>query len=94
MRLLDYEIKAIHEVISAFDKEAKIYLFGSRVDDEKKGGDIDLLLISEKLNNRDKRKIRLALCDKLGEQKIDILIGTEGEKNNFYKIALNEGVLL
>lgn len=94
MRLQDHEIKAIHEVISAFDKEAKIYLFGSRVDDKKKGGDIDLLLVSEKLTHRDKRKIRLALYDKLGEQKIDILIGTERGKSHFHKIALNEGVLL
>lgn len=94
MRLQEYEIKSIREVVSAFDKNAKIYLFGSRVDDKKRGGDIDLLLISNTLTFRDKRRIRVGLNEKLGEQKIDIVIAKEGQDNPFVRIALNEGVLL
>jgi predicted nucleotidyltransferase len=32
-----------------YDKQAKIYLFGSRVGDNKCGGDIDLLIILKKI---------------------------------------------
>ncbi|MBI5206523.1 MAG: nucleotidyltransferase domain-containing protein [Candidatus Firestonebacteria bacterium] len=46
MRLKDDQIKHIKNTIETLDKNAKIYLFGSRVDDYKKGGDIDLLIMS------------------------------------------------
>ena len=36
-----------------------IYLFGSRVDNAKRGGDIDLIITSEKLNNAHKRGLFL-----------------------------------
>ena len=94
MRLQEHEIKSIHKVVSAFDKNAKIYLFGSRVDDKKRGGDIDLLLISNILSFRDKRRIRVGLHEKLGEQKIDIVIVKKGQDSPFVRIALNEGVPL
>lgn len=74
MRLSEYEIRVIKESVKRFDNNAKIYLFGSRVYDNKKGGDIDLLIFSDKLMQKDAIKIRNLLWDKIGEQKIDILI--------------------
>ena len=50
MRLKDFEIRAIKEAVRSMDSKAKVYLFGSRVDDTKKGGDIDLLIISGNWN--------------------------------------------
>ena len=93
MRLQENEIETIKRIVRSFDKEAQIYLFGSRVYDNKKGGDIDLLIMSNKLISADKRKIRLGLYDELGEQKIDIVIAKDKRKP-FIRIALNEGVLL
>ena len=52
MRLDPDEIEILKESLKDLDKEAKIYLFGSRVNDDLKGGDIDLLVISKKLNRR------------------------------------------
>ncbi len=93
MRLTTEEISHIKSTIREFDPEARIYLFGSRVDDTKKGGDIDLLIFSETLTERDKRRIRLRLYDKLGEQKIDILIARDLSKP-FVRLAYAEGVEL
>ena len=45
MRLSQDQIAAIHEAVAeVFGNGAQVWLFGSRVDDSKRGGDIDLLL--------------------------------------------------
>lgn len=44
MRLTEFERATIKKVFLEIFKEGKIYLFGSRVDDTKLGGDIDLYL--------------------------------------------------
>lgn len=93
MRLKEFEIKAIKDIIKEFDKDAKVYLFGSRADHDKRGGDIDLLIMSDKLTDDDKGKIKLRLYDKIGEQKIDIIISGDTTKP-FVRIALDKGVLL
>jgi hypothetical protein len=43
MRLTNYEITSIKESFHQIFDTGKIYLFGSRIDDSLKGGDIDLL---------------------------------------------------
>jgi len=93
MRLRPDEIKAIKEIIQSFDSEAKIWLYGSRTDDSKRGGDIDLLIFSKKINFSDKLKIKSQLYQKIGEQKIDILIARD-EKKTFVRIALENAVLI
>ncbi len=93
MRLKKIEIESIKRIVNKYDPAAKIYLYGSRIDDSKKGGDIDLLIISNKITNAIKRKIRLELYEDIGEQKIDIII-TKNIIKPFEKIAYNEGVLL
>ena len=49
MRLKDFEVQAIKDAVNSMDRDAVVYLFGSRVDDNKRGGDIDLIIISSKL---------------------------------------------
>lgn len=61
----------------------KVFLFGSRVNDKKKGGDIDLLLqvlpndFSSVVNK--KYQLRFDLEEVLGDQRVDLTIST-GEK--------------
>lgn len=77
MRLTDTEKQAIIDVIlTHLSSHAKIWLFGSRVGDKAKGGDIDLFIETPPLENAFQRKIqcRIALSDKIGEQKIDLLV--------------------
>lgn len=93
MRLTEYEVNAIKDTIYILDSNANIYLFGSRVDDNKKGGDIDLLIISDMLIQKNARDIKGDLYDKIGEQKIDIVI-VKDTTHPFTRIALKESVKL
>ena len=92
-RLAEKEIAVIRETVLGFDREAQIYLFGSRADDRSRGGDIDLLIASDRLTARDRRKIRLELYDRLGEQKIDIVLA-QNASAAFVRLAKEEGVRL
>ena len=74
MRLKKNEIEKIKKVITKYDTHADIYLFGSRVDDDKKGGDIDLLVFSNKLTFNENLKIKIELKKILGDQRIDLII--------------------
>lgn len=93
MRLKEFEIQVIKSSIEKYDKNAQIYLFGSRTDDTKKGGDIDLLVISNKINERDIRKIKLELYDLIGEQRIDIISAIQ-IKGAFIEYAFKSGIKL
>jgi len=75
------------------DPEARIHLFGSRADDAKRGGDIDLLILSNLLTNGDRSAIRRRLWELIGEQRIDIVIAKDAS-DPFVRIALKEGVPL
>lgn len=74
MRLSPGEISAIKCAVFSFDPHAKIYLYGSRAEDHMKGGDIDLLLLSDTISFADKVSILTDIKRHLGEQKIDLMV--------------------
>ncbi len=95
MRLTKFEAEAIRTIVKENIRDADVYLFGSRVDDKKKGGDIDLLIISDDdVTLRMRRKIYLELEDELGEQKIDIVAANRKKPVPFAKLAMLEGIKL
>jgi predicted nucleotidyltransferase len=77
---------------------ARLWLFGSRVDPNKRGGDIDLYLeidapIADVLSLV--RELRLALYSRIGERRIDIVIKTsDTDPSAFQELAKIQGVLL
>ncbi|WP_295006345.1 nucleotidyltransferase domain-containing protein [Sulfurimonas sp.] len=74
----------------------KIILFGSRTDDNKKGGDIDILVqTDENVDLRKQIKI-LAECEIKGiSRKIDMLFQTPFTQDQaIFKTAMKEGILL
>ena len=96
MRLSTFEITAIKQnAKNIFGDAAKVYLFGSRVDDSKKGGDIDLYVISENQDNLYEKKIKFlsALDMSLGEQKIDVVIAKD-KKRPIEQEAIAKGIEL
>lgn len=93
MRLSRQEINIINSVITKYDSLASIRLFGSRTDDNKKGGDIDLLVFSNKINFDDKLKIYIELKEQLGDQKIDIIVAHD-KTNPFVDLVYDTSLRL
>jgi predicted nucleotidyltransferase len=95
MRITEYEKDVIIEAVKNVDTNAKLWLFGSRADDTKKGGDIDIAIFSEKINKNIMQEIQVKrfICNKIGEQKIDIVTTSTG-KEAIFKLAMEEGIQL
>jgi len=94
MRLSNSEITVLKESLSQLASDAKLYLFGSRVDNTKRGGDIDLLVVSDKLTKRELRKLRLDFFKQFGEQKLDIVLDDGKFENIFNKMVIEKAILL
>ncbi|KUM52490.1 nucleotidyltransferase domain-containing protein [Rheinheimera sp. EpRS3] len=80
MRLSEFEKTVIFKAITAEDASARVFLFGSRVDDSACGGDIDLLVLSGGFDKKRQRAARWRILEKLGEQKIDIVSSADGSE--------------
>jgi predicted nucleotidyltransferase len=99
MRLDNGQQQTIKEkVVKIFGPDAVVRLFGSRVDDAGKGGDIDLLVeASEKPSDLIKKELQLyaELLSEMGDQKIDILVVYPGMKTNLvHQEAFKTGIVL
>ena len=95
MRLYDQQRAFLNKRIKEQFPESKIYLFGSRIDDTQRGGDIDILLLSkEKLSLKEKWSIKREFCSKFGEQKMDIVNYSFDEESNFKELVLLDAVEL
>ena len=87
MRLDDqYIYFIIKSAIRYFGESAHVYLFGSRVQDNLKGGDIDLLVSTDenKMTLKNKVLFLVDLKKQLGDQKIDVVFDKENKSNHFF----------
>ena len=99
MRLSPEEIAAILQCAARhFGPDAKVRLFGSRIDDCRRGGDIDLLIeTSAELPSPLEAELRFLvdLKNQLGDQKIDVLLRRPGERRSFVDdVARERGIVL
>ena len=79
--------------VKAADPHSKMYVFGSRANLDKKGGDIDILILTNKrLTNDALKMIKTAFWREFGEQKLDLVNFTFEEDRPFKRIALLEAV--
>lgn len=90
MRISPQEKKRILLSLKAYAADSQIYLHGSRIDDSKKGGDIDLFFVVkksdfEKLKSQS-YKLAAELSRNLNEQKVDLLILSleDSSSNEFF----------
>ncbi|MGH8586614.1 MAG: nucleotidyltransferase domain-containing protein [Gammaproteobacteria bacterium] len=99
MRLTDTQVRIIKtHPAECFGSNAKIWLFGSRVDDDARGGDIDLYVeLSEPINDAAWRALRFngALQQAFGAQRIDVLTRSPSEPlKPIHEMAKRTGVAL
>jgi predicted nucleotidyltransferase len=90
---IDLIIKSAQE---SFGFDIKLFLFGSRVDDTKRGGDIDLLIES---SNEIKFETQIKFLNHIyrfiTERRIDLLIYDSKSKNSsIYEDAKKNRILL
>jgi predicted nucleotidyltransferase len=64
------------------------------VDDTKRGGDIDLLIVSKHFSKKYLRKLRIEFFKHFGEQKLDIIVDDGSFSNPFHKIVYQKAVAL
>ncbi len=95
MRLTRAETEVIREEIHRLDPNAEVHLFGSRTDDRARGGDIDLLVISDSLTFRDTLRLRAAILDQIGWQQLDLLVRRRDQmREPFVVMAMETGIQL
>jgi uncharacterized protein len=101
MRLTTQEKQIIKSSVKeVMGSQADVWLFGSRTDDTKRGGDIDLFIEADLHNplDRVRKKSRLwaKLQQQLGEQRIDIILASAKpvEQRRIEQIAKESGVCL
>lgn len=95
MRISDEQKKLLKKNILTVLPNAVIYLFGSRVDNNKKGGDVDIMVLADReLGWKEKSLIKYGYFEKFGEQKIDIVSFLFNENDPFKQITMKEGIRL
>ncbi len=101
MRLTEKEKQSICEAfLRHFSRNDHLWLFGSRVDDIKKGGDIDFYVETREKDHRIALQKKLSflsdLWSSLGEQKIDVVLNLTHDNFNLpiYQQAKLQGILL
>ena len=99
MRLTPAQIDTIKSTAKAVLGEgARVTLFGSRVNDQLKGGDIDLLVeVGSPVTNKPQAvgQIYAKLVRQLGDRKIDILIkDPNSQAAAVFDMAQQQGVRL
>ncbi len=99
MRLTAQQQATIKDgVRSLFSSPVEVFLFGSRVDDTAKGGDIDLLIVlPEPVENHALTVARVSarLSILLGGRKVDVLLQYPGAlQQPIHRVAMQQGVKL
>ena len=98
MRLSSFEKQSITNHFKETFSNSKLYLFGSRVDESKKGGDIDLYIetTSKEYDYSKILEFSAKVQNDIGWQKIDIVVNQIDENKDklIYQNAKKTGVLL
>lgn len=96
MRLLDSQIENINQIVQKYiGSDCRIYLFGSRINNKARGGDIDLFIETSKIIPRiQQARIKMELESTIGLP-VDLVIKYKGKApSSFEKIIIEQAVPL
>lgn len=97
VRIGERELRSIKSTAEEiFGTDCEVYIFGSRVDPTKRGGDIDIY-IKTKLKNQivlRKAQFLAKLKSQIGDQKIDLVVEEieNSESDPIYDVARERGI--
>ncbi len=99
MRLSEFEIESIKSLAGKhFGTDVQVFLFGSRTNDNQRGGDIDLFIRDpngDQLKVRTKINFITDLILLIGEQKIDVVLDNQDLSNSlFFNTISQTGIRL
>ncbi|MDP1659471.1 MAG: nucleotidyltransferase domain-containing protein [Methylotenera sp.] len=99
MRLTAQQVKRIAELIQVvIGTQARTYVFGSRLDDNARGGDLDLMLeVSESIDNPALLSAQLSakISRVMHGRKVDVLLSAPNlARLPIHDIAYKEGQLI
>ena len=95
MRLTPHQRTAILTAVGKQDPKARIILFGSRADDRARGGDIDLLIVSDVIGLHEEWEIRRDVLDEIGWQKLDLVVRRRNQPESaIASVAMETGIPL
>lgn len=95
MRLTTSQIEIIRQAAHQnFGADASVWLFGSRVDDARRGGDVDLYIEATRKNTlMSELRCKIALEDSL-DLHVDLIVKEPGKDKPIYQLAKTQGVQL
>lgn len=98
MRLTSDEVDAIKAAAAkAFGSDTVVRLFGSRVDDARRGGDIDLHIEFARSDPARQQEVdfRADLWERLDEEPVSVVVHRRGEPLRWIdRAALRDGLIL
>ncbi len=96
MRLTQDEQTVIKRIVAdVFGEDAVLWLFGSRVDDAKRGGDVDLYVIPVQHDDLFMKRVTcLGRLEAALPYPVDLVVNEPGRDLPIYRIAQAEGVRL
>jgi uncharacterized protein len=99
MRLTEKQrAEILRTAAEVFGAGATVTLFGSRVDDTERGGDIDLMITTDAdaaTARQQKIRFLVKLKQRIGDRRIDVVLRTpDSEDRTIHRIASSEGVMI
>ena len=94
MRLTPEQTRIIKAAVAReLEPDARIWLFGSRVDDHRRGGDIDLYVETRHADLLRELRCKVAIEEAV-DLHVDLVIAQPGDDRPISRIARSEGIRL
>lgn len=94
MRISEIEQQLIRHILHKADAQGRIYLFGSRIDDHTKGGDIDLFFEpTQPIDLKEQLALQFQLINACGT-KVDLIVKNPKQNNTDIFDIARQGICL